>query len=271
MARGSTQLDGAHAVVTGGSSGIGEATALELARRGARVTLMARRPGPLDEAAGRIRMAADADVGIVPVDVSGRVEVGEAFRTAVGERGEVDVLVTSAGVTRPGRFVELEDDVFTTMMEVDYFGTLWPVRAVVPSMVRRGCGSIVMVSSAAALVGIYGYSAYGAAKFAVRGLAEALRTELAPNGVHVACAYPADVETPMLAEEAQHKPAETAAIAGSITPIEATQVAAAIVAGIRRGTPEIYAEPQSRALARTVAAVPGIYRRMFDRRVASVR
>ena len=267
-------VTGAHAVITGGSSGIGEATALELARRGARVTLLARDPDRLRAAADRIEAAlggaasvGPVSVGTVSVDVADREAVVDGFGGIVAERGEVDVLVTSAGITRPGRFTELSDEVFTSMIDVDYYGTLWPIRAVVPSMIRRGSGSIVAVSSAAAIVGIYGYSAYGAAKFAVRGLTESLRTELAPHGVNVACAYPADVDTPMLAEEEQFKPAETAAIAGSIQPVQPGRVAVAIVAGIERGSAEIYADAQSRALARTAATVPGVFRALFDRRV----
>jgi 3-dehydrosphinganine reductase len=277
MRRTGLKLDGVHAVVTGGSSGIGEATAAELLGRGARVTLMARNEQRLAEAADRLRAGAGvrrvggaSDVRVVSVDVSDRSRVAGAFEQAVHHGGQVDVLVTSAGITRPGRFTELDDDVFTSMMQVDYLGTLWPIRQVVPSMIQRGSGSIVTVSSAAALVGIYGYSAYGAAKFAVRGLTESLRTELAPHGVQVACAYPADVDTPMLADEEQYKPAETAAIAGSIKPVAPKRVAAAIVAGIERGTAEIYSDAQSRLLARTVSAAPGVFRALFDRRVGGV-
>ena len=134
-------------------------------------------------------------------------------------------------------------------------------------MAARGHGSIVGVSSAAGLVGVYGYSAYGAAKFAVRGLLESLRTELVPLGVHVGCAFPPDVDTPMLAEEEAFKPTETKAIAGSIKPLAADRVAAAIVAGIDERRAEIYADVATRALARTVATAPGVYRRLFDRRV----
>ncbi|QXC59300.1 SDR family oxidoreductase [Aquihabitans sp. G128] len=259
---------GAHVVVTGGSSGIGEAVALEAARRRARVTLVARTSSRLDEAASRIRAGARGSVvGVVSADVSDQAAITAALDRAAAERGPVDVLVCSAGVTRPGRFLELDDDVFRSMIDIDYYGTLWPVRCVAPAMVERGSGSIVGVSSAAGLVGVYGYSAYGAAKFAVRGLLESLRTELAPHGVHVGCAYPPDVDTPMLAEEEPFKPAETKAIAGAIKPISAQQVAAAILAGIDGHKAEIYADPQTRALARTVAAAPAVYRRLFDRRV----
>ncbi len=259
---------GAHVVVTGGSSGIGEAVAQLAAERRSRVTIVARDAARLDEAAERIRgHARGAVIGVVSADVSDRAAITAALDRASADRGPVDVLVCSAGITRPGRFLELDDAVFRSMIDVDYFGTVWPIRAVAPGMVARGQGSIVGVSSAAGLVGVYGYSAYGAAKFAVRGLLESLRTELAPHGVHVGCAYPPDVDTPMLAEEEQWKPAQTKAIAGAIKPLGARQVAEAIVAGVDHGRAEIYADGQTRALARTVATAPGVYRRLFDRRV----
>jgi 3-dehydrosphinganine reductase len=250
-----------HVVITGGSSGIGEALAAATAANGARLTLVAR---------GAERLAAVADplgATAVACDVADRDAITEALRVAVDERGPVDVLVCSAGITLPGRFLEAEDQTFRDMIDVDYYGTLWPVRAVAPSMAERRTGSIIGVASAAALVGVYGYAAYGAAKFAVRGLFETLRTELAPHGVHVGCVYPPDVDTPMLAAESLVKPAETKAIAGSIKPISADQVAQAIIRGVDRRQAEIYADAQTRALARTVALAPGVYRTLFDRRV----
>ena len=256
-----TDWTGRHVVITGGSSGIGEALAIAARARGANLTLFAR---------GADRLAAVAEpLGATGVacEVSDRDAVTAALATASDQRGPVDVLICSAGITLPGRFLEAEDQTFRDMIDVDYFGTLWPVRAVAPSMAERCTGSIVGVASAAALVGVYGYAAYGAAKFAVRGLFETLRTELVPHGVHVGCAFPPDVDTPMLAAENLVKPAETAAIAGSITPISAEQVARAILRGIDRRQPEIYADAQTRALARTVALAPGVYRRLFDQRV----
>lgn len=262
---------GAHVVVTGGSSGIGEAVARQAAARGARLTLVARGRERLDAVAASIRATSPStEVGVAAVDVSDREAIEGALALAADERGDVEVLVASAGITRPGRFLELDDDVFRSMVEVDYFGTLWPIRAVAPGMAARGHGSIVGVSSAAGLVGVYGYSAYGAAKFAVRGLLESLRTELAPLGVHVGCAFPPDVDTPMLAEEEAFKPAETKAIAGAIKPLSADKVAAAILGGIDHRRAEIYADAQTRALARTVATAPGLYRTLFDRKVRQV-
>ena len=262
---------GKHVVITGGSSGIGEALAIATAAKGANLTLLARGADRLDAVAADVaRRSPATSVAGVPCDVSDRDAVVAVLAHAVAERGPVDVLVCSAGITLPGRFLEADDQTFRDMIDVDYYGTLWPVRAVAPSMAERRTGSIVGVASAAALVGVYGYSAYGAAKFAVRGLFESLRTELVPHGVHVGCVFPPDVDTPMLAEENLVKPAETHAIAGSIKPISADQVAQAIIKGVDKRQAEIYADAQTRALARTVALAPGIYRTLFDQRVRKV-
>lgn len=234
-----TRLDGGHALVTGGSSGIGLATAAELARRGARLTLWARGEDQLAVAATSLR---DNGVEVLAesVDVADAQAVRAAYTRAVARLGEVDILVASAGQTHPGHFLEIPDEVFRRMIEVDYFGTLYAVRAVAPSMVARRTGSIVGISSGAGLVGVFGYTAYGAAKFAVRGLFEALRDELTPYAVHVACVYPPDVDTPMFEQENRIKPAETAAIAGTVRPLPPEEVARAILRSIDRGTFAVY-------------------------------
>jgi 3-dehydrosphinganine reductase len=259
-----------HAVVTGGSSGIGLAIARQLAAQGAAVSLVARRPEPLAEAvaaltAGGHRAQSSA------VDVTDRSAVADAIERLTSAFGPCDVLVTSAGSVLPGHFADLADDVFRDTMEVDYFGTLWPIRAVVPSMVERRTGSIVGVSSGAGLIGIYGYSAYTPAKFAVRGLLEVLRCELAPYGVHVGCVCPPDTDTPQLAFENQYKPRETAAISGAIKPISADRVAASVLRGIARRRFLITADAQTGLLARVAGLVPGTLHRSFDKKVRKVR
>ena len=261
------KLDGTHAIVTGGSSGIGLAAAAELAARGAHVSLVARDVERLDAAAAGLR-ARGADVRTASADVADAQAVAASFRRLVDEAGPCDVLVTSAGVTRPGHFMELDDSEFRRQMEINYFGTLHCIRQVVPSMVERHRGSIVGVSSAAGLVGVFGYTAYAPTKFAVRGLLESLRGELAPRGVHVACVYPPDVDTPMLADEEQYKPAETKAISGTIKPIEASVVARAIVRGIERERFVVVADAQTRLLARAAGLLGGTLHGMMDRKAA---
>jgi len=255
-----------HVIVTGGSSGIGLATARLLAERGAEVSLIARGRERLEAAAKELSAAARA------ADVADQAAVTRAVAELEEEQGEpCDVLISSAGLARPGRFLELPDEVFRQMIDVDYFGTLHALRAVVPGMVERGRGSVVAVSSAAGLLGIYGYSAYGPAKFAVRGLMESLRAELTPCGVHVGVVFPPDVDTPQLAEENRWKPAETRAVGGTIKPIPAEQVAQAIVKGIDRRTFVICPDLGTRALSRFGSVLTPLLNREFDRRVRAVR
>ncbi|GAA4685756.1 SDR family oxidoreductase [Streptomyces chumphonensis] len=261
---------GDHVIVTGGSSGIGLALAGEFAARGAVVSLLARRPTGLARAAESLR-AAGATVHTRSVDVTDRDAVTAAVEELQEEAGPCAVLVTSAGQARPGAFLELPDDVFRTMMDVDYFGTLWAVRAVAPGMTHRGRGTVVTIASAAGLIGVYGYTAYGAAKFAVRGLTEALRGELVPHGVRVSCVFPPDVDTPQLAEESQWKPAETAAIAGIVKPLQPSTVARGIMRRLDRGQPVICLDGFSRALARWGGVLAPVLRRYMDGRVRAAR
>jgi 3-dehydrosphinganine reductase len=266
-----TSLTGRHAIVTGGSSGIGLATARLLAAGGARVSLVARDEARLDEAASDISSATDGMVGVAGADVRD----GDALRGAIDRltegMGPCDILVTAAGGAHPGYFEQLDDSVFRDQMEIDYFGTLHAVRAVVPSMIERRCGHLVLIGSTAALIGVFGYSAYAPAKYAVRGLAETLRVELAPHGIVVACAYPPDTKTPGLDHENELKPPETVRISQSIKPREAATVARAIVRGIERDRLVITADVQTAALTRAAGLLGPYVRRTMDRTVRKVR
>lgn len=263
-----TQLVGTHVCITGGSSGIGLAFAKRCVERGAAVSIIARD-------ADRLTSARDAIAGLRPgarvtsgcADVADRDVLHAVIASVAGEFGPVDVLVTCAGYARPGRFVDLSDDVFRRQMEVDYFGTLYAVRAVLPFMLERRRGHVLLVASTAALVGVYGYAAYAPAKFAVRGLAETLRPECLAAGVVVACAYPPDTDTPGLAEENTHKPEVTKRISASITPRTAEAVADAMVRGIERNRLIVTADAGTAALARGAGLVAPLLHRYLDRHV----
>ncbi|NLH80556.1 MAG: SDR family NAD(P)-dependent oxidoreductase [Phyllobacteriaceae bacterium] len=224
------------AIVTGGSSGIGLAAATRLARRGHPVVLIARRTEPLAEAAEAIREAVPgACVAARALDVRDAAALARVVDETAAVHGPIAWLVASAGVVEPGLFVEQPLDSHRAQLEVNYLGTLHAVRAVVPSMRAAGRGRVVLVSSGAGLFGIYGYSAYAPSKFAVRGLAEVLRVELAEHGIAVTLVCPPDTDTPQLAAETAARPAATAAIAAGGGVWSADAVAEAMLAAATRG------------------------------------
>ena len=259
-----------HVIVTGGSSGIGRAFVRQVVERGARVSVLALANPELDETVAELGVAG-ATCRAVGLDVTDRAAVGAGVAQATGELGPCDVLLTCAGVAHPGYFERLDDEVFRWTMEVDYFGTLYAARAVVPSMIERRRGSVVGISSTAGLIGVFGYSAYSPPKFAVRGLLEVLRTELRPLGIHVGCVCPPDTDTPQLAYENRYKPLETLAISGAIKPFTAERVAASIVEGMEHGRFLITPDWQTKVVARTSGLLRGPWFSYFDSRVRAAR
>lgn len=263
-------LRGKHAIITGGSSGIGLATVRLLVAEGARVSVIALDDDYLAD------VAADPPLGehrvhLIDADVADRSQVEAAIGACVAEHGPCDVLITCAGIVLPGYFEELPIEEFERENAVNYLGTLYAVKAVVGSMIERGGGSIACVSSTAGLLGVFGYSAYGPTKYAIRGLCDIIRNELKPHGIGVSCVYPSDVDTPQLAFEEPHKPPELKAVSGTIKPVPPEQVAAAILKGIQKASPVIYPELQTRFVARLSGMLPGFTRFYLDRVVARAR
>lgn len=224
-------------LITGGSTGIGLALARQLAALGANIAITARRLENLEKALKEIEQHALSGrfVHAFPSDVSIKEEVYSRFRELIQQFGVPDILITCAGVTHPGEFLELSDDIFQWNMDVNYYGTFYAIRAVAPGMVERGSGVIVCISSGAGYYNFYGYSAYGASKYAVWGLADALRMELKPHGIQVSVVFPGDTDTPQLAYEKQFKPEITSMITGVAGVASADQTAAEIIRGVSRG------------------------------------
>jgi 3-dehydrosphinganine reductase len=264
-----TQLAGAHVLVTGGSSGIGAATAAAALERGARVSLVARDLERLARAEDELeaRVGDATRVAAEPADVTDPEALRRALTLLTAQFGPVDVLVASAGAAHPGHFDQLADDVFRDQMELNYFGALHAVRAVVPSMMERGAGHVTLVSSTAGIIGVYGYSAYAPTKFALRGLGETLRSELKPHGIAVTVAYPPDTDTPGFALENQRKPAATASFSAKVRPKSPERVGRAIVRGIERDRLVVTADPLTRALAAASGLLGPAVQRVMDRHV----
>jgi len=138
-------------------------------------------------------------------------------------------------------------------------------------MIERRVGAVVAISSVAGLVGVFGFTAYAPAKFAVRGLMESLRQEMKPYNITLSIAYPPDTDTPLLAYTRQFKPLETARIAATIKPISAEHMARAIVRGITKRRFTITADRKTAMLVRLGGVVAPVLNQVFDRTIRQVR
>ena len=226
------------AVVTGASSGIGRATALALAEKGAHVSLGARTEWALHELADEIRMRG-RDALVVPTDVTDKRQVNRLVAETLARFQRVDILVANAGayVRSPIRALTVEE--VKRSMAVNFYGALHAVLAVQSHMLEQGNGHIVLVSSLDGKKGLPRDAPYVAAKFALAGYGEVLRQELHGSGVHVTTVFPGRVDTPLI---------DTLEVPRVSAKIPAEAVARSIVAAVRRPKPEVILPIQGRAL-----------------------
>jgi NAD(P)-dependent dehydrogenase (short-subunit alcohol dehydrogenase family) len=193
---GAYRLDGGHhALITGGGTGIGAAIAARLCETGARITVVGRRPEPLQEVADGLDGAQ-----AVPFDVTDEAAVEEGLTTATERFGPVDVLINNAGAADSSPFARTTSDAWRAMLEVNLTGAFLVSRAVLPGMVERGWGRIVSIASTAGLKGYAYVAAYCAAKHGVIGMTRSLALEVAPKGVTVNAVCPGYTETELLGE-----------------------------------------------------------------------
>jgi NADP-dependent 3-hydroxy acid dehydrogenase YdfG len=257
-------------VVTGASSGIGAATAREAARRGARtVVLMARSAGPLEEVAREVRDAG-ARTLVVPVDLADADAVAAACQRVEQELGSPDVLVNNAGAGRWLFAEETPPAEAVQMMAAPYFAAFFTTRAFLPGMLARRSGRLAFVTSPAAYAPWPGATGYAAARWAIRGLAEALRADLHGTGVGVTLFTAGKVSSPYFA----HNPGTEERMPGiarlyrTLTPEEA---AAALVRAVERRSGEVVVPGLLRWTMRFQRVWPGAVAWMLTRTGASRR
>ena len=175
-------------VVTGASSGIGEALAREFARRGARVVLGARSVDKLEQITAEIRSAGGEAI-CTAVDVTDEQQCKSLIDTAVGAYGGVDVLICNAGLSMRALFDDVELSVLHRLMDVNFWGTVNCTKYALPWL-QRSRGSLVGISSVAGLHGLPGRTGYSASKYAMTGFLETVRIENLRKGLHVMVACP---------------------------------------------------------------------------------
>jgi short-subunit dehydrogenase len=249
------------ALVTGVSSGIGRAIALDLASRGTTVVAVARRKELIEEVAELCRRTAPASSSAV-VDVADRHAVEEMCAETLGRHGRVDVLVNNAGIPQRTHATRVTVEDVEEVMRVNFFGGVYATLALLPSMLERHSGHIVNIGSVAGRVGSPRESAYSASKYAVTGWSEVLAADLRGTGVSVHLVVPGAIDTEMW-----QKAQEPAAYRGRFVPPQA--VAGAVRECLETGRFERWVPRRLQPVSVFRSLAPGAYVRgaaRYDRR-----
>ena len=233
-------LTGKCAIVTGGSNGIGKAIARLLARKGANLFLIARTQELLRIASKEMEQEArnpSQRFSFFSADVSDQSAVQDAVKAAEAECGPVAVVVNSAGFHRTGYVEKVSISDIEDEVRVNYLGTVYMVKQVLPGMIERREGWIQNISSLAGLKGIFGYAGYSGSKFAVMGFSEAIRSELRPYGISVSVLCPPDVDVEKLEHYVEREqPLENVRVSEGAKAMQPEDVARAAIAGMERGS-----------------------------------
>jgi short-subunit dehydrogenase len=238
-------------LITGASSGIGRALALELGRRGARLGLTARRAEELSKVAEEIARAGGQALAL-PADVRSASEVNEVASRLREKFGRVDVLIANAGMSTTTAGTNLDAAEAGDVITINVIGVVNSVAAVLPDMLKRGDGQLVAISSLASYRGMPKSGAYSASKAAVSTLFESLRVDLRHNGIAVTTIHPGFIRTPMTANRKKKLPFL----------LEVDDAACRIVKAIERRA-RTYAFPwQLASLVRVIRHMPGA---LYDR------
>jgi NAD(P)-dependent dehydrogenase (short-subunit alcohol dehydrogenase family) len=251
-------LTGKVTVVTGASGGIGEATARELAARGASVVLASRAAGRLDGLRREISASGGAAL-VVETDVSDRSSVEAMIRRAVGEFGSLDVLVNNAGLGLSGRISDVRAEDLRHVFEVNTVGPLNCIQAALPHMGEGG--RIVNVSSVVGKRAIPKVGAYCATKSALNALSDALRVEVVSRKITVTSVYPGTTRTSFRENSRRTKSEKRGWRPKGVTP---ERVAKKIADAAEKGTRDVYVTLPDRLFIAGITLFPGLADRVLS-------
>lgn len=256
-------FDDASVLITGGSRGLGLTLARHFAREGARLTLLARDGDELEEARQEL-VATGGDVLTYECDVGDPEQAEAAVRFVHEQRGRIDVLVNNAGVIQVGPVEKMTIADFEEAFDVHTWGPLHLMRAVIPHMKAQGGGRIVNISSIGGLVAVPHLLPYVASKFALTGLSDGMRSELAKENIRVTTVCPGLMRTGSHVNalfKGKHEQEFTWFALSAASPLSSTSVQRAarqIVEACRRGTARLIITPQARLLHTLNALAPGL-------------
>ena len=256
-------------VITGAGSGIGRALALNAAARGAVLALSDVDEAGLGETAERARQRMAPDVRTDVLDVRDRTAVASYAASVRDQFGRVNVVVNNAGVALHGNFEEVTYDDFEWVMDIDFWGVVHGSKEFLPYLIESGDGHLVNISSLFGLLGMPGQTAYNSAKFAVRGLTEALRQEIliAGHPVEVSCVHPGGIKTAIArnarATESEDKATFAEFFDRKLAKMSAEKAAEVIVAGVLANRPRIVVGADAKLLDAFVRLVGARYQRVI--------
>ncbi len=249
--------------ITGASSGIGEALAKAFSRQGAKLILSARRTEELE----RVRsVCANADEHLVlPLDLTAFDAKALAERV-LDQYGQIDILINNGGVSQRSTVVETDLEVDRRIMEINYFGAVALTKAVLPSMLERGDGHIVVISSLSGQISTPRRSAYASSKHALHGFFNALRSEVYANGIRVTLICPGYVKTSLsrnalTAKGEQHGKLDPTTERG----IAPDELAARILRAVEQGKDEVLIGGKEVLAVYFHRLFPGLYNRLIRR------
>lgn len=254
---------GKSVVISGGSRGLGLELARQLSREGARLALLARDGADLERARDQLVMAG-ADVLTLPCDVRSRQEIEEAVAAVHDFRGGIDVLINVAGVIQVGPYENMGVEDFQDSLDVHAWGPLHLIRAVLPLMKEKGGGRIVNVSSIGGLVAVPHLLPYSMGKFALTGLSDGFRAELAKDGILVTTVAPGLMRTGSHVNalfKGQHRKEFawfSLTAANPLLSTTARQAARKIIEACRYGAPRLVITFPARLLQAMNALFPGL-------------
>jgi short-subunit dehydrogenase len=192
-------------LITGASDGIGKRLAIDLSVRDAVIIAIGRSPARLETVLAEIRRASPRSISI-RCDVGSRAEAHQMISKALGQFPAIDILINNAGIGMRKPFVETPLETIEELMRTNYLGTVYCTHEILPSMLARGCGHIVNISSVAGHIGTLNMAGYCASKFAINGFSESLYHELKPRGIAVSLVCPGPVKTAFNRSFAQTSP-----------------------------------------------------------------
>lgn len=258
-------------VITGGSSGLGKALAQRFLAQGAHVALIARDLTKLGQIKGELvqhrLLQSGQMLEVYSCDVSDYAACGKTMAAIAEQLGAPNILINSAGILKEGYFDTLPLEDFRSVMDINYFGIIHCIRAVLPYYNHRGHGRIVNVASLAGKFGNFGHTAYSASKHALVGLTESLRMELTPRHIMVQLVCPPEFDTPMVANIEASRTPENRITTLTIPALSLDQVADEVFTGIKSKQYLIIPGRVTRFMERLNRLAPAVIRKVVDGKI----